>query len=219
MHNYDTTVRSSEKDGGEMLFHFHTLDPDASMLQRWLETVLTSAATTATIGLISVLLGMAVDLLTPHRIRFEYDYASGRAEVCSGRAEGIAFDVEFRGDHEQGIRIWRHSDDFMVVTFNNYHGKSEHVSTAVWDRGGGRYVIPPQKRAICYHVIGFHKETGPNPSVDWIASHMRFGADRTSVTFAPRQDLFERATRVKGSRCKPDGNEESEKQESCEVIE
>lgn len=192
--------------------HYSKLvDPDSSSVRRWLETVLVSALATVFIGVLSTLVVMVIVSFTPHQIWLEYDYDRGRAKVCSGRGEGIAFKVEFQGIREQGVVIRRPNDNVTVMTFNNYHGKSGYVDTEYWKHGGGRYEVLPSKESICYYIIGYHKDTSPNPSADWIASHMEFGRDRTSIRFAPRRDLFKVGTLVKVTRCKTDG-------ESCKDI-
>ena len=197
--------------------YFQLVRPDTSSFRRWVEALLVSAAAAAVIGVISFLIGLALVFFTPHKIQLEYDYESGYAEVCSGRDEGIAFDVRFQGDREQGIVIQQSKDHVDVMTFNNYYGESDHVDTKYWKRGEGRHQILPKKKGMCYHVIGYHKEPPPNPSVDWIASHMQFGRDRTSVTFAPLRGLFQVGTHVKVTRCKVD--EESHDEVLCEEVE
>ena len=196
--------------------YFKLAGPDTSSFRRWVEAVLISAAATVTIAVMSSLIGMVLVFFTPHKIQFEYDYESGYAEVCSGRDEGIAFDVKFQGGHEQGIVIEQSKDGVEVMTFNNYYGESGHFDT-FWKHGEGRHDVLPNKTGICYHVIGYHKETAPNPSADWIASHMQFGSDRTSVEFAPRRDLFQVGTHVKVTRCKID--EESQDEVPCKDVE
>ena len=188
---------------------------DTSSFRRWVEAVLISAAATATIGGISLVIGMVLNFLTPHKIQLEYDYESGYPEVCSGRDEGVAFEVTFQGSHEQGVVIQQSKDRVEVMTFNNYYGME--IVEAYWMRGEGRHEVLPNKKGICYHVIGYHKETPPNPGANWIASHMQFGSDRTSVTFAPRRDLFLVGTHVKVTRCKTD--EESQDEVLCKDVE
>ncbi len=194
--------------------YFQRTGPDISSFRRWVEAVLISAAAAVTIELMSYLIGMVLVFFTPHNIQVEYDYQSGYPEVCSGRNEGIAFDVKFEGAYEQGIIIEQSEDGEQVMTFNNYYGNSAHVA-AFWKRGEGRYEVPPNKKGTCFQVSGFHKDT--LTGTDWTASHMDFGSDRTSVKFLPRRDVFHISAHVKVTRCKV--AEESQDEVPCEDIE
>ena len=91
---------------------------------------------------------MVLVLFTPHQIRLEYDYENGRAEVCSGRGDRIAFNVEFQGDREQGVVIRQSKGCVKVMTFNNYYGKSAHVNADNWERGEGRHEALSSKKGI-----------------------------------------------------------------------